>query len=396
MLPPDPHGTPTTADAHLRGDVAVADDPPHPPPRSPESAPFYARRWFWVASIVVFVLVAGGIAVNVVRVPYYAFSPGTLRATTDLVSVEGATTYEPDGTFLLTTVSVSNRRLTIFNAFLGWLDPTVTVVDEEQVLGPAHDREAIRQVNLQLMDNSKELATYVALDHLGYEVDIVGTGAIVADVSPGTPADGVLEQGDTVVAVDGEPVELATDLIDEISSRDPGTEVSLEVQPLGSEEVDEREVELAAREDDPDAAFLGVVPQTRDGAFLFPFDVEFQTGQVGGPSAGLSFTLTLLDLLTPGELTGGEVVAVTGTIDVNGDVGAIGGVEQKAAAARRDGVRYFLVPGSIPENELAAARRQAGDAVQVIEVNTLEEALEALESIGGDPLPPVGAAADAA
>ena len=117
---------------------------------------------------------------------------------------------------------------------------------------------------------------------------------------------------------------------------------------------------------------------------------------MGGPSAGLSFTLTLLDLLTPGELTGGEVVAVTGTIDVNGDVGAIGGVEQKAAAARRDGVRYFLVPGSIPENELAAARRQAGDAVQVIEVNTLEEALEALESIGGDPLPPVGAAADAA
>lgn len=353
----------------------------------------HRRALVWAASLLTFLIIASAVTVNVVRLPYYAFSPGTLRETVDLVEIDGVTVYQPEGDVLLTTVSVSNRRLTAWQAFLGWVDPTVTVVDEELVIGPARDRDAVRQMNLQMMDTSKDLATYVALDHLGYEVEIAGTGAFVADVSEDTPADGVLEIGDTVVAVDGEPVELAAELVEEISSRPPGTEVTLEVEPHGGEGSDERVVELGSREDDPDAAFLGVVPQTRDGRFVFPIDVEFQTGQVGGPSAGLSFTLTLLDLLTPGELTGGTTIAATGTIDVEGNVGAIGGVEQKAAAARRDGIEVFIVPASIPEPELRAARRQAGDEVRIIEVDTLEEALEALEELGGDPLPELAPAA---
>lgn len=366
---------------------------PLPAEATETAEPAQRRVWVWVASLLTFVIVATAVTVNVVHVPYYKFSPGTLRETVDLVEIDGAEVFPPEGDVLLTTVSVSNRRLTAWEAFLGWADPTVTVVEEEVVIGPARDREAVRQMNLQMMDASQDVATYVALDHLGYDVEIAGTGAFVADVSEGTPADGVLEIGDTVVAVDGEPVELAAELVEEISARPPGTEVTLEVEAHGEDGSDERVVELGAREDDPDAAFLGVVPQTRDGRFVFPIDVQFRTGQVGGPSAGLSFTLTLLDLLTPGELTGGATIAATGTIDVEGNVGPIGGVEQKAAAARRDGIDVFIVPSTIPEAELRAARRQAGDEVRIIEVDTLEEALDALEELGGDPLPEVAPAA---
>lgn len=347
-------------------------------------------------SVLVFVAVASAIAVNVVRLPYFAFSPGSLRPTSELVRIEGPVTYDPEGEVLLTTVSVSNRRLTVAQAFFGWLDPTVTVVPEEQVLGPqGHDREATRQFNLQLMDTSKQVATFVALDRLGYEVSLAGTGAQVIEITPGSAAEEVLEPGDTIVGIDGEEVALASDLGAAIDAVAPGEAVVLDVQPFGSDETEERSVVLGEREDDPDAAFLGVLMQTRDGSFVFPFDVEFATGQVGGPSAGLSFTLVLLDLLTPGELTGGRVVAATGTIDVEGTVGPIGGIEQKAAAARRDGIDVFLVPADTAPNELDAARRQAGDEVEIILVEDLDDALEALQDLGGDPLP-AASAVDAA
>jgi PDZ domain-containing protein len=109
------------------------------------------------------------------------------------------------------------------------------------------------------------------------------------------------------------------------------------------------------------------------------FNVDIDTGQVGGPSAGLAFALAVIDELTPGELTGGEVVAVTGTIEVDGTVGMVGGVEQKAVAAREQGA--VLLPA--PEGEGEEARRNAGD-MEVREVAHIEDALRALAGVGGN------------
>jgi PDZ domain-containing protein len=117
----------------------------------------------------------------------------------------------------------------------------------------------------------------------------------------------------------------------------------------------------------------------------FPVEVKIDTGDVGGPSAGLAFTLTILDELSPGNLTGGRAVAVTGTIEDDGAIGEIGGVEQKAAAARHAGARLFIVP----EGEAAEARRYA-DGMKVAAVTDLDGALAALERSGGDPLVPAG------
>lgn len=351
-------------------------------PSSPP--PGRGRRLAWALGGLFAVLVAAAVGSLFVRLPYYALAPGSVRDTGPLISVDGNETFPPDGQVEFTTVSVRGR-LTVWGALAGWLDPAVSVVPEDQVLSDRSPEEN-RQINLQLMDTSKQTATLVALRELGYPVELLGSGAIIVQVQEGEPADGVLEVGDTVVAVEGEPVELATELVDAISSRRPGDEVTLTVEPHGRSVPEERTVELGARPDDPDAAFLGVVPQTRDPDFVFPFPVDIDTGSVGGPSAGLAFTLGLLDVLTPGELTGGERVAVTGSIDASGAIGPIGGVEQKAAAVRREGIELFLVPAALPEAELEAARRQGGDEVDIVPVATLDEALQALDRLGGNAL----------
>jgi PDZ domain-containing protein len=125
-------------------------------------------------------------------------------------------------------------------------------------------------------------------------------------------------------------------------------------------------------------ARIGVVLQTADLRYDFPVDVTIETGLVGGPSAGLAFSLALIDELTPGELTGGQPVAVTGTIDAEGAVGVVGGVTQKTVTAKRAGAAAFLVP---PEEE-AEAKAHAGK-MRIIPIRSLDEALAALEQLGG-------------
>ena len=130
----------------------------------------------------------------------------------------------------------------------------------------------------------------------------------------------------------------------------------------------------------PGQAFLGVVMRTKDRSFPMPFDVNIDSGRIGGPSAGLAFALGLIEHLAAGELTGGHKVAVTGTIDIDGTVGEVGGVAQKTAAVRAEGAEYFLVP----PGEFETAKDHAGKGLRVIAVGTLQEAIEALGRIGGD------------
>ena len=128
-------------------------------------------------------------------------------------------------------------------------------------------------------------------------------------------------------------------------------------------------------------AFLGIAPQTRlEDNKDIPIEVSVNTGRVGGNSAGLALTLAVLDVLTPGELTAGLEVATTGTIDLSGNVGPIGGVVQKAITARKAGMDLFLVPESIFEEAI----RHSGEDMKVKGVANLQEALEVLTEFGGN------------
>jgi PDZ domain-containing protein len=343
-----------------------------------------------LAPLVAFVLIAAGS--TVITVPYYTIAPGSARQVNDLISAPPDHRYPARGKVLLTTVSL--RRATAFEAFTGWLDSETDVVPEEQILGTTKP-EDLRRQNLQLMDDSKQVAVVVALRRLGYPVGEHGDGARLEEITPGSPADGRLHQFEVVKAVDGRAVSLSSDVVGAIGQRRPGEVIRIEVDPGGGAPRRVEDVPLGVAPADrstctPHAAgtpvapgalgCLGVRLQTANRTFDMPFDITVDSAGIGGPSAGLAFTLGVLDTVTPGELTGGHTVAVTGTIDIDGRVGPVGGVAQKTAAVRAAGIDVFLVP----PQEYEDARAHAGRDVRIVRVATLEEALVALGRQGGD------------
>jgi PDZ domain-containing protein len=186
----------------------------------------------------------------------------------------------------------------------------------------------------------------------------------------------------TVVEVDGAPITTTDELVAAITAHDPGDDIELSVVPLqGGAPVDVT-AELGHRAGEPDVAALGVQPVDRF-RYGFPFDIRIDTGKVGGPSAGLAFTLAILDRMTPGSLTGNDRTAVTGTIELDGSVGPVGGVRHKTEAAVSEGAKLFLVP----PQEFEEAKEAARGRIAIEQVQTLDEALDALIAHGGDPLP---------
>jgi PDZ domain-containing protein len=361
-------------------DPAPALGLPVPAPSVLSPAQRHTRR-LWAAFAVSGVALASGVLVSASRtLPYFSFSPGNAIETEALVEVEeGQPTYRSEGEILFLTARIG--RVTPWEAFAGWVRGDVDIYEEAGVLGGLTDEEnRLRQA--EAMTASKNTALIVALDELGLPYDPTGTGAVVVEPpTEGSPADGLVEVADTIVSIDGEPIELFTELGEAIGSRPPGTEVTIGVEDLDGE-VREVVATLAARPDDPARGFLGVATETRDFEPRPAFAVDINQGQVGGPSAGLAFTLAIIDVLTEGDLTGGLRIAVTGTIGPDGTVFAVGGVAQKTVAAAAAGADVLLLPAG---EEAEAMRSPRG--LRIFGVEDIDDALEVLSSLGGDPVP---------
>jgi len=329
----------------------------------------------------VVVVVALGFAIlgaSLVPVPYVTLRPGSTRPVTEQVLVDGAPSYPPEESIAYTTVSIG--RASLFEALAGWLDDDVDVLPEAAVRGDRSEEEN-RKFNFELMDTSKLVAISVALERLGHDVDIHTTGAIVRQIGEGTPAAEVLQLDDVIVAVDGNAVDAPEEVGELLQEGGPGATHTLTVErPPGTGETVDVEISTIASDTDPERALVGIVPLDRIVGADLPVDVTIDSGTVGGPSAGLAFTLAVLDVLTPGELTGGHRVAVTGTMALDGTVGPVGGGAQKAITVRDSDYDVFLVPLA----EVDEVREAVGDDVEVIGVGTLEDALEALDTLGGN------------
>jgi PDZ domain-containing protein len=330
------------------------------------------RRPWWIIPIVLVAIAA--IGALFIRLPYDTIAPGDSRQVNDLVLVRNGPSYPPRGQVLETTVSV-RERVTPYEVLFGWLSPDIDVISEKSVRGSTPPK-VYEQQNVDAMADSKKVAEAVALAHIGYNV-VQGNGAVVRRVEPNTAAAAVLRPNDVIVAVDGKPVSIETQAVDAIHAHKPGDHVKLSVV-RGNAPPQTVEATLGAAPGSG-GPFLGVVLETAGLQFKLPFDIAIDSGTVVGPSAGAAYGLELLDVLTPGELTGGGKVAVTGQLHLDGTIGPIGGVAQKAVTVRRSGASVFIVPRANYKD----AKAHAGNHLKVYAVDNFDDALRVLGSLKG-------------
>lgn len=288
-----------------------------------------------------------------------------------MVTVEGADR-DDRGKFFL--VFVAQQRAGLWSLIYGYLHPYIEVQRLSSVLPPGMQEQDYRRLLEQWMQESKNTAQVIALRRAGYDVEIISEGVVVAGFLEQSPSQGILRKGDLITAIDGERTLLAGEVISHVQQRRVGEPVALTVR-RGSETID-LDVITAPHPDDPKLPALGVYISTLDWEPVLPIGIELKTGEIAGPSAGLMFVLEILNQLLPGDLTGGELIAGTGTIDISENVGPIGGVFQKVIAAERAGAQYFFVP---VENYEEA--KKAVHHITLVPVRTLQEALDYLDSL---------------
>ena len=337
-----------------------------------------------VSSIVASLLLGVLFAVAVMLpVPYVTMSPGPTvdvlaeRRGEEIVRVTGHPRYDTEGRLELTTIRLTgpDQSVTLPEALFAWFDTTRAVYPREAFYDSDDSEEQVETESNVQMVSSQDNAVAVALTELGYELDKVTE---VLAVTPDSPAEGRLETRDQVVSVNGEPVSDAADVSRLVRSTPEGEVATLVVRR------DRRQLEVEVTpepsEDDGKPRVGIVVGPSYD----FPFDVELAIDErIGGPSAGLIFSLAVYDTLTPGALTGGRAIAGTGTIAEDGSVGPIGGIQQKVIAAADSGAELFLVP---PGNCAAAtALGLDDDEMRLVKAPTMHSAVRSLRAFVADP-----------
>jgi Lon-like protease len=347
---------------------------------------------------IAFILIVTVLVAMVWPMQRYETAPGRAEFVGSRLSVAGdqVVVYPPErGVRFVTALGTELNPL---QAFMGWIDPFVNVLTCEERFGDCNPTQS-RQVQLGAMANAKEIAAYVALSYLGFDATFQEGPAQVAGFDPSVcPEDAppqracqVLAVGDVITSIDVGDGPIEVDVISKLSealkNAQAGDIATLEVTPLtnnGPGIPTNIEVELIQSPDDASRTLIGF--SARDTRTVqLPFTVNFDTDDIGGPSAGLSFTVALIDSLTKGELIPSQGVAVTGTIQDDGSVGAIGALVQKSIAVKKSGAKIFLVPTAQGPDDIAAAQAAVGDAVKIVPVATLGAALEALVNFGGEP-----------
>jgi PDZ domain-containing protein len=315
---------------------------------------------------------------SVVHLPYAVMSPGPTQDTlgtsggsdTPVIRVSGLPTYPTTGALRFTTVRVEGGPgypVDAWDVLQAWVDPAREVLPVDEVFDPQVTKEQVAEENATQMEGSQEEATAVALRALGKDVP---THVAIAGITDASRAKGILEVRDRLESIDGTPITTTDALRAALQQKKPGESVSLTLTRKGKEQT----VDVPTVEGQGGRTALGVLLGLDHD---FPAEVTIDAGAIGGPSAGLMFSLGIYDKVTPGPLAGGRQIAGTGTIDDEGQVGPIGGIRQKLAGARSDGAQFFLAPAGNCDEVLG----HVPDGLEVFRVGTFDEARTAVESI---------------
>jgi len=326
---------------------------------------WFGRRSLWsrrlLVSLLVISLGLGGLWFT--PTPYYITAPGAAIDTGRMIAVEGGKV----GTGRLYLLSLVTTRANLLLYLWAQIDPRAELETREQFLGPVKDYATYVRIHRETMSNSQRTAKAIALQLTGYGTGVRSAGAKVLDLVENTPATELLRIDDIVVEAEGRSITSAEDFIQVVAGVAPGAVISLRVR-RGAQEL----LVLVPTVEHPDRRGTAMVGVQLNDALIFdePIPVGIRAGYVIGPSAGLVFTLQIIDQLAPEGITGGRKIAGTGTIEREGRVGAIGGVEQKVYTAESAGADVIFVPKANYEDAQRVATR-----IIVVSVDNVRDAL---------------------
>lgn len=337
--------------------------------------PSFSRKNLLIYAIAIVI----AIFLSVYQLPYYVQKPGSADPLDPIVQVDGG--YESAGEMHLMTVrsSIATPVQYVLSKFLPYQD----LVPIEDVRPEGVSEEEYRLMQLQMMEDSQLASKVVAYTAAGADVDITYHGAYVAAVIEDMPAFGKIEAGDRILQVDGHQVSRSSEMIDLIEKKNENDEVLLLIE----RDDEELEVVIQVETLDTETERVGVgVQLIEDRSVEVDPEVEFSSGKIGGPSAGLMFSLEMYDQLTEEDLTKGYSIAGTGKVDIEGNVLPIGGIDKKVVAADKAGCEIFFAPNEQGKahSNYALAKQTAEDIhtdMEVIPVDSFEEALTYLQEL---------------
>lgn len=320
-------------------------------------------------------------------VPYFISQPGSAIELSPIIQVEGG--YEEQGTFMLTTVRMRGAN-PFYYAWARWND-YMDLISREDLLAHYQDEEDYSRRQLEIMKSSQETAIILAYQLAGQTIHTQNEGALIVSVTEHLPAAQVLSYGDIVTMVNGQRITQSEELIASLRDKKIGDKVTLVYLRDDVEHTHEFVLEgLPQTEEEIEAgvlqrAGLGIVTITKREVIADP-PINIETRSIGGPSAGLMFTLEIYNQLVSEDITRGYRIAGTGTVSTEGRVGRIGGIHQKVVAADKANAEYFFAPneeGQENSNYRRALEAAAdiGTDMKIIPVDTVQDALDFLKKL---------------
>ena len=314
------------------------------------------------------IVVASITPFGLMKTDYYFMAPGPPYQWD--IEIEGAEFYDYEGN--LYQLTVRRDEANYFTYIWAKVDNSVDLYSREVILPKGVTPQELSEISMQNMKTSENVAIAVALDSLDYEIETQGDGVLVVGILDDSPVAGKLLKEDLITSINNEEIKSTTEFIALLRTYEIGDIVSIGIIREGiKKSIETKLIEHIDYENEPMVGFLASTPNQR---FVFPISIDIDTGNVGGPSAGLMMALNVYNSLIENDITNGIKVAGTGTIEIDGSVGPVGGVKQKVIAAKNAGASLILVP-TANFNDI---KSYIDDDTNIVPVDTFKHALEVI------------------